>query len=213
MQTRAIRLSCWFVLFFLFFSCQPKHETQGRQVFRYNESAGITSLDPAFAKDQANIWACNQLFNSLVQLDSQLQIMPCLARSWEISPNGKIYRFYLRDDVFFHETDFFHFPQKRKMTAEDVVYSFKRIIDPKVASPGAWLFSLVDTINGKPAFLAINDTTVEIHLKKTFPPFLGLLSMQYCSIVPHEVVEKYGRHRSFFYENMARRSEIVHVEK
>lgn len=193
MRAGAIRLSYWFLVTILLLSCKGKQDTQHRQVFRYNESAGITSLDPAFAKDQANIWACYQLFNSLVQLDSQLQIQPCLAINWEISADGKIYRFYLRDDVFFHETDFFHFPQKRKMTASDVVYSFNRILDPKVASPGAWLFSMVDSIKGKPAFLAINDTLVEIHLKKPFPPFLGLLSMQYCSVVPFEVVEKYGK--------------------
>lgn len=193
MRAGAIRLSYWFLLTILLLSCKGKQDTHNRQVFRYNESAGITSLDPAFAKDQANIWACNQLFNSLVQLDSQLQIQPCLATDWDISEDGKVYRFYLRNDVFFHETDFFRFPQKRKMTAKDVVYSFNRILDPKVASPGAWLFSMVDSIKGKPAFLAINDTLVEIHLKKPFPPFLGLLSMQYCSVVPFEVVEKYGK--------------------
>ncbi|MBO4739440.1 MAG: hypothetical protein J5606_07770, partial [Bacteroidales bacterium] len=181
MRAGAIRLSYWFLLTILLLSCKGKQDTHNRQVFRYNESAGITSLDPAFAKDQANIWACNQLFNSLVQLDSQLQIQPCLATNWDISADGKVYRFYLRNDVFFHETDFFRFPQKRKMTAKDVVYSFNRILDPKVASPGAWLFSMVDSIKGKPAFLAINDTLVEIHLKKPFSPFLGLLSMQYCS--------------------------------
>ncbi|MFA5973117.1 MAG: hypothetical protein WC780_12260 [Lentimicrobiaceae bacterium] len=46
-----------------------RFEDDGRTVFRYNESAGITSLDPAFARDQANIWAINQLFNGLVQLE------------------------------------------------------------------------------------------------------------------------------------------------
>ena len=72
MRAGAIRLSYWFLLTILLLSCKGKQDTHNRQVFRYNESAGITSLDPAFAKDQANIWACNQLFNSLVQLDSQL---------------------------------------------------------------------------------------------------------------------------------------------
>jgi peptide/nickel transport system substrate-binding protein len=166
-----------------------------RTVFRYNEAAGITSLDPAFAKDQANIWACNQIFNSLVQLDSHLNIIPCLAKSWTVSGEGKIYRFVLRENVFFHQTDFFQFPTgKRKMTASDVVYSFNRIVDKNVASPGAWIFNMVQTDkDGKHCFFAVNDTVVEIVLKENFPPFLGLLCMQYCSVVPREAVEKYGK--------------------
>ena len=176
-------------------SCHHQNGNEERTVFRYNESAGITSLDPAFAKDQANIWACNQLYNSLVQLDSQLNILPCLATSWTISENGKVYRFILADSVYFHNTEFYQFPDnKRKMVAEDVVYSFNRIVDKSVASPGAWVFNMVEQDkNGKYAFIALNDSTIEIHLKENFPPFLGLLSMQYCSVVPHEVVEKYGK--------------------
>ncbi|NLJ81737.1 MAG: ABC transporter substrate-binding protein [Bacteroidales bacterium] len=176
-------------------SCFQQQNKESRTVFRYNESAGITSLDPAFAKDQANIWACNQLYNGLVQLDDQLNILPCLASSWDISEDGKTYTFYLRQDVYFHQTDFFTFPQgKRKMIAQDVVYSFNRIVDKKVASPGAWIFHVVDTnVNGSYAFTALNDSTLTIRLQSSFPPFLGLLSMQYCSVIPHEVVEKYGK--------------------
>jgi peptide/nickel transport system substrate-binding protein len=187
-------LPFYFLLFFLL-SCNHSKDREMRTVFRYNESAGITSLDPAFAKDQANIWACNQIFNSLVQLDSQLNIIPCLAKSWAISEDGKVYRFVLRENVFFHQTDFFHFPNgERKMTASDVVYSFNRIVDKKVASPGAWIFDMVQTDKeGKHCFFAVNDSIVEIQLKNNFPPFLGLLCMQYCSIVPHEAVEKYGK--------------------
>ena len=176
-------------------SCNHHKNTENRTVFKYNESAGITSLDPAFAKDQANIWACNQLFNSLVQLDSQLHIQPCLAKSWTISEDGKTYQFILRNDVYFHQTDYFSFPNgKRKMTAYDVAYSFNRIVDKAVASPGAWIFNMVAVDkNGNYCFSAINDTTFEVRLKENFPPFLGLLCMQYCAVIPHEAVEKYGK--------------------
>lgn len=195
MKLKFTIIGCCVFSISLFFSCSQKKEKEQRTVFRYNESAGITSLDPAFAKDQANIWACNQLFNGLVQLDSQLHICPCLATSWSISEDGKVYTFHLRSDVYFHQTDFYAFVGgKRKMTAADVVYSFNRIVDKKVASPGAWIFHVVDTtINGNYAFTAIDDTTLVIRLKSSFPPFLGLLSMQYCSVVPYEVVEKYGK--------------------
>ncbi len=184
-----------FLLFLCISSCRNEGAYEKRTVFRYNESAGITSLDPAFAKDQANIWACNQLYNGLVQLDNHLRIQACLAKSWHISEDGKTYTFYLRDDVYFHQTDFFSFPEKkRKVVAEDVVYSFNRIVDRKTASPGAWIFHLVDTNQqGGYAFIALDDTTVQIQLKHSFPPFLGLLCMQYCSVVPHEAVEAYGK--------------------
>jgi len=184
-----------FILLLFFLACNHTKKQEHRTVFKYNESAGITSLDPAFAKDQANIWACNQLYNSLVQLDSNLNIVPCLAKSWTISENGKIYQFILRNDVYFHQTDFFTFANgKRKMTTKDVVYSFNRIVDRKIASPGAWIFNMVQTDkNGKYGFFAINDTVFEVHLKENFPPFLGLLCMQYCSVLPFEAVEKYGK--------------------
>jgi peptide/nickel transport system substrate-binding protein len=66
----------------------PGKEKLNKEVFRYNESAGITSLEPAFANNQANIWACNQLFNGLVQQNDQLQPIPCIARLWEVSEDG-----------------------------------------------------------------------------------------------------------------------------
>ena len=55
------------------------------QVFRYNEHSNITSLDPAFAKDQRNIWVVNQLYNGLVQLDDSLQVKPSITKNWDIS--------------------------------------------------------------------------------------------------------------------------------
>ncbi|MCB0742215.1 MAG: ABC transporter substrate-binding protein, partial [Chitinophagaceae bacterium] len=58
------------------------------------------------------------------------------------------------------------------------------------ASPGAWIFNnKVDTIQ---PFKAIDDTTFQLQLVRPYLPILGILSMQYCSIVPHEAVEKYG---------------------
>lgn len=89
------------VLFF--FSCQPEQKViDNRTVFKYNEIGGITSLDPAEASNFENIWATNQLFNGLVQMNDSLIVVPCIAKSWEISQNGKIYTFHLRKDVLFH---------------------------------------------------------------------------------------------------------------
>ncbi|HEY8690766.1 MAG TPA: ABC transporter substrate-binding protein, partial [Chitinophagaceae bacterium] len=93
--------------------------------------------------------------------------------------------------VLFHDNDAFVNGKGRLLTAKDVEYSFKRIIDKSVASSGAWIFNdRVDSVDG---FKAIDDTTFQLKLVKPFNPILGILSMQYCSVVPHEVVEKYGK--------------------
>lgn len=162
------------------------HRHDDLQIFRYNESAGIASLDPAFAKDQSIIWPCRQLYNGLVQLSTSenpdkepMQVLPCIAKEWTVSPDGLTYTFHLRSDVRFHNG--------RKVTADDFVYSFGRIVDPAVASPGAWIFS---SVNG---FKALDDSTFAVYLKEPFAPFLSLLGMVYCSVVPREEVERYGK--------------------
>ena len=165
-------------------------EKESGHYFQYNEQTGIASLDPAFAKNQSIMWAVHQLYNTLVEVDSQLNIVPSVAKRWEVSPDRTIYTFYLRNDVFFHDDPCFPGGKGRQVTASDVVYSLKRITDEKVASPGAWIFDgKVDTLDG---IKALDDTTLQIKLLRPYNPILGILSMQYCSIVPREAVEKYG---------------------
>lgn len=178
----------------LMVSCGSGDTSEGRKVFRYNESAGITTLDPAFARDQAAIWADNQLYNGLLQLDDKLIIKPCIAKSWTVSDGGLIYTFHLRSDVYFHDDGLFPGGKGRKVVAPDFVYSFNRIVNDKTASPGAWIFNNVaKNVDGITGFTAKDDTTFIIKLKEVFPPFPGLLTMQYCSVVPHEVVDHYGK--------------------
>ncbi len=173
----------------LMISCSGKRHSH-KKIFHYNQPEGISTLDPAFAKNQAIMWAVHQIYNTLVEVDRNLKIVPSLARRWEISPDRMTYRFYLRNDVYFHDDGAFINGRGRLMTAHDVVYSFTRIVERSIASPGAWIFNgRVDSING---FKAINDTIFELRLTRPFNPILGILSMQYCSIVPHEVVKKYG---------------------
>ncbi|OYT10514.1 MAG: ABC transporter substrate-binding protein [Bacteroidetes bacterium 4572_112] len=167
---------------------------EGKTVFRYNESAGISSLDPAFARDQANIWADNQLFNGLVELDNKLYVKPSLAKSWIISDSGKTYTFNIRNDVFFHNSEVFKDSIGRKMTAYDISYSLLRVLSPKTLSPGAvWLKNILakDEL-GDYSISSPNDTTIIIKLKSAFSPFLGRLSMPYFSTVAKEAVDFYG---------------------
>jgi ABC-type transport system substrate-binding protein len=190
---------------------------QERRVFRYNQPEALTSLDPAFTRNQANIWAVSQLYNGLLELDSTLRPAPALARRYTISPDGLTYTFWLRKGVFFHNSEAFlsgkdavlapgltelagkeYIPPTRQVMAADFVYSFKRLLDPKTASPGGWIFrgKVLEDSKGDisdTCFVAVNDSTLRIHLKEPFIPFLSILTMPYAFVVPHEAVEKYGK--------------------
>ncbi len=137
------------------------------------------------------MWAVHQLFNTLVETDQQLNLVPSLAYRWEVSEDRKTYTFHLRQDVFFHDDVAFAGGNGRKMTAEDVTYSLRRLIDPETASTGAWIFN--NRIHPDNGFETVDDSTFRLNLLQPFTPILGLLSMQYCSIVPREVVSKYGK--------------------
>ena len=168
-------------------SCsQEKNKDLEKQVFRYNEQYNIATLDPAFARNPPIIWPTNQIFNGLVQQDDSLNIIPDIAKKWAISDSSRKYTFNLRDDVYFHKHTQFGKDSTRTVTAQDFVYSFNRLKDPKVASPGSWVLSNVADYHAE------NDSTFVIDLKQSFPAFIGLLSMRYCSVVPKEIVEFYG---------------------
>ncbi|MEO8859952.1 MAG: ABC transporter substrate-binding protein [Ginsengibacter sp.] len=177
-------------IFVLHISSCKNHKIN-RNIFHYNEQSGIATLDPAFAKNQSIIWAVHQIYNTLVQTDDSLHLVPSLAKSWDVSADNLTYIFHLRNDVYFQDNDAFLNGKGRKMTAADIVYSFSRILDRNTASSGAWIFnSSVDSIN---PFVVVDDTTFQLKLIAPFHPIIGILSMQYCSIVPPEVVEKYGK--------------------
>ncbi len=186
-----IRVISYLTITYLLFSLSScgnsSQKNKDHLVFRYNHYDNVSSLDPAFARDIPNIWSTNQLFNGLVQLDDSLHIIPDIAKKWETSKDALQYTFTLRSDVQFHKHPRFNTPDStRFVVAQDFAYSFDRLIDPKVASPGNWVLKNVAS------YTAVNDTTFTIKLKQPFPAFLGLLSMRYCSVVPQEIVAHYG---------------------
>ncbi len=178
------------------FACESSHDYEGsKKVFHFNEASGLPTLDPAFAKDQSIIWPCLQIYNGLVQLDNNLNVLPCIAHSWDISQDGKTYTFHLRNDVKFHRNGCFqNIDSTRNVIASDFVFSLNRISDDHTASPGAWIMKYVfhDTNSNQKGIEAIDDSTLVIHLTNTYPPFLSLLTMPYCSVIPQEAVNFYG---------------------
>jgi len=150
------------------------------------------TLDPARISDVYSRSVSQQIFDGLVQFDQTLGISPALARFWKASRDGLTWTFTLRKGVKFHHG--------RELTAEDVVYSFTRILDPRVRSGAAHLFS---GIRGAAEFragraqrvaglVAVDRHTVQVLLDEAPVPFVSLLAVGHAKIVPREVVEREG---------------------
>ncbi len=187
---------------FEFVCCKNVDNIYNPYVFQYNEDVSVNTLDPAYIKSQSEIWIASQIYEGLVGLDSLQNPVPALAKSWEISENGNVYKFVIKTNALFAQTNTQKWGppeiQYHKLNAFDVVYSFYRILNPETASPGAWIFSdkvqmpqNFDYKNLKTSILldsapfkAPNDSTVLISLKSPFPAFLSILATNYAWVVP-----------------------------
>ena len=186
-----MRIAIYFLAaIFIMIGCSSSDQNLDVKVFHYNQPNRITSLDPAFAKSQNNMWSIHHIFSTLVELDSNLKLKPNLAKSWSISDDGLNYTFDLRTDVLFHKNECFSSEDERRLTAQDVAYSFNRIISTEVNSPGSWIF--IDKVAENEPFKALNDSTFVMTLQKPFLPMLNILSMQYCSVVSQKAIDFYG---------------------
>lgn len=151
------------------------------------------SLDPARTTDVYAYTVINQIFDGLVQFDEHLNPVPAMAGFWEASRDGQTWTFYLRQGVRFHN--------KREVIADDVVYSFTRLLDPATDSPVSDLFKYIrgaeefrsGTAPVVEGLQALNRYTVQISLKEPYAPFLSILAMANAKIVPREEVERLGK--------------------
>ncbi|OGL03809.1 MAG: hypothetical protein A3E31_15985 [Candidatus Rokubacteria bacterium RIFCSPHIGHO2_12_FULL_73_22] len=150
------------------------------------------SLDPARISDIYSLSVSQQIFDGLVQYDQTLTVAPALAEFWRASRDGRTWTFTLRRGVKFHHG--------REVTAEDVVYSLTRILDPRTRSGAADLFVNVkgarDFREGKAkavaGLAALDRYTVQVTLDEAFAPFVASLAVGHAKIVPKEVVERLG---------------------
>ena len=173
------------IIIFLLLGCENNLDSS-KDIFRYNEYSNISSLDPAFSSTLRNIWPTHQIFNGLVRMDKNLNILPDIAEDWTISNDKKVYSFKIKDDIYFHESTYFKNGESRVVNAHDFEYSFNRLINKNIASPGAWV------LNNVKSFKAINDSIFQIELFTEFNSFLEILTMKYCSVVPKEIVDSLG---------------------
>jgi peptide/nickel transport system substrate-binding protein len=151
-----------------------------------------SSLDPAKITDAYAVTVANQIFDGLIKFDAHLNVGPGLAQSWSASHDGLIWTFHLRQGVQFHNG--------REMSAEDVVYSLSRLLDPAVGSRNSPLLKKVKgaaefqdgTAKVLEGIKAIDRYTVEVALSEPFLPFISILGMAHTSIVPRDEVERLG---------------------
>ncbi len=145
------------------------------------------------------IFITEQIFDGLVRLDYNLDIIPSLAEYWRPSGDGRIYTFYLRKGVRFHDG--------REMTSQDVKFSFERLIHKETNSPYYEL--LASKVEGAPEFREGKATEVsgfkapdkyvfEIHWNNPYVSALSLLSMSFCKVVPRDLVMRHGN--DFFWK-------------
>ncbi len=160
-------------------------EGENAKVFRYNQAEGLSSLDPAFARNQANIWAISNIYGGLFELSADMYPVPNMVESWDVSEDGTTYTFNLKKGIYFHDSEAFDGGKGREVTAEDFEYSFKRLLNPATASTGAWIFN--DKVKRNENGDGFAENWVEatdpykmvLRLEKPFGPFLEILTMPY----------------------------------
>jgi len=159
-----------------------------RRVLHDNPS----TLDPASLTDIYGRAVVSQIFDGLVQFDAHLNPIPALAEFWEASRDGRTWTFTLRRGAKFHNG--------REVTAQDFVFSFTRMLDPKRHVSVADLFRRIQGarhfMQGKThdvqGLKAIDHYTLQIVLEEPFTPALAVLGLANAAVVPREEVEKPG---------------------
>ena len=195
-----------FCAILLIFSACSDNNTTSNNIFNLNQPLGVETLEPVMSNSNQTIWALSIMMEGLVEYNKEHEIVPAIAKSWEISEDGTVYTFTLRDDVFFHDDECFPNGKGRKVTASDYKYCLERVNNPKTKTRGSWVFR--DKIKGVDEFMesqsgdgsvkeitgikALNDSTLQIELTHPFAPFLSILTMTYGYVYPKEAVEKYG---------------------
>ena len=222
MRKLFIRLSCFLLLFLFFNSCNKKTDDhivqlnggiKGGGTFISNETENIRSLDPTGINDVVSHHVAHQIYDLLIDLDTNLKLRPALATSWEISEDGLLYTFHLRKGVKFHDNPCFPGGKGREMSAADVKYSFTRVLDPRTGTLGFDFYknyvegakefhaeiTKAMTDNREPSvkevkgYIVKDDSTFQIKLTKPFGPFIYYLCLGFAYVAPREAVEKYGK--------------------
>jgi oligopeptide transport system substrate-binding protein len=162
--------------------------------FRMNLGSEPPTLDWSLATDSVSITVIENIMEGLTRYDQNLQPQPAIAKTWEVSKDGKTYRFYLREDV--------HWTDGRPVTAEEFEFSWKRLLDPKTAAEYAYfLYDIVNAYEYNTGQLkdasqvgikALNALTLEVHLKKPIIYFPSITTFMVTFPQRRDMIERYG---------------------
>ena len=153
----------------------------------------VATLDPAIGYDWQNWSMIKSLFDALMDYEPGTTTLKLdLAESYDISPDGKVFTFKLRDGVKFHNG--------RAMTSADVKYSLDRVTNPETQSPGAGFFGAIagydevaaGTAKSLAGVTTPDEKTVRIELSRPDATFLHVMGLNFASIVPKEAVDEFG---------------------
>jgi peptide/nickel transport system substrate-binding protein/oligopeptide transport system substrate-binding protein len=172
-------------------SLDPNAKSGGNITVTYKDD--VATLDPAIGYDWQNWSMIKSLYDGLMDYEpGTTDLRPGLAESYDISDDGMVFTFKLREGVKFHNG--------RVMTAEDVKYSLDRVTDPKTQSPGAGFFGSIagydavssGEVTGLSGVKVVDDQTVEITLSRPDATFLHVMGLNFASVVAKEAVEAAG---------------------
>jgi len=173
----------------------------------YSVGADFKGFDPADSGDVVSAAMCSRVYEGLLEyayLDRPYRAEPRLAAALpDVSADGLTYTFHLKKGVRFSDDPCFPGGKGRPVTAEDFVYSFTRILNPKLESTGDWIF--INHVAGAkewvqagdlkakiPGFVAVDASTFQIKLRQPYPQLIWVLTMPYAFVVPPEAIEHYG---------------------
>jgi peptide/nickel transport system substrate-binding protein len=160
--------------------------------------SGPSNLDPRIGTDGASERLHELMFNSLVRRDESSEIVPDLAEGWDLL-DPLTYVFHLKDGIRFHDGS--------DLDAEDVVYTFRTVMDGTIRTAKRGSFQLVESVE------ALDPLTVQFTLSEPFAPFLWNLSSPAIGIVPTGASNRFADHPigtgPFAFEHYVRDSEIL----
>ncbi len=156
-------------------ACPSSTPTESRQIIRVALETAPQRLDPRYAVDVASQRVVQLVYNGLVRLDAQAQIVPEVATSWE-TPEPTTYVFRLRQDVTWHDGE--------RLTAADVHYTFTSLLDEKNESPKRASFDKIESID------VIDEYTIRFVLSEPFAPFLTNMTL---GLIPQPRAGETGR--------------------
>ncbi len=188
--SRAIKIS----QFSLLSACLFVANAQAEMVFHRGNCAEPQSLDPQMSGDVQSGHILRDLFEGLIAEDKDGKLVPGIAKDWNISDDGLVYTFHLRDSQWTDGTP---------LTAQDFVYALQRAVSPETSSDYTFLLYPIKNAQAiakgeekdkqKLGVKALDEKTLEITLRSPTPYFLSLLTNSISYPVPQAVVEKYGK--------------------